>query len=206
MNKLILSIALVLIAGAFALVVWSAGGKRAERIEVLKSEPTTFAAGGVGTSSAPGLLYLVYDAPERSGSQTVALTFDALSVCVTEAGAVPCLNMSAAPSIQFAQRRVAVEGMTQGTSTVLVRKLSALREGEPERMAAPGSVFISWEDAVRLIEACEPEMIMQTHALDVYLDLGGGETVRAVEPSIDEVFRVIERTRQTCGTIPVATE
>lgn len=49
-------------------------------------------------------------------------------------------------------------------------------------------------------------MATQTHALDVYLTLSDGQEVRAVEPAIDEMFSVINRIREKCGTIPVATE
>lgn len=69
-----------------------------------------------------------------------------------------------------------------------------------------GSVFISWYDATQLLKDCQVTMAMQTHALDVYLDLSDGRRVRAVEPQIDELFGVVNDAQQTCGPFPVATE
>jgi len=65
---------------------------------------------------------------------------------------------------------------------------------------------ISWEQAVAYIEECEADMVFQTHALDVYVTLKNGSRTHTKEPAIDDVFRVLDRTREACGTIPVATE
>lgn len=65
---------------------------------------------------------------------------------------------------------------------------------------------VSWREAVSHLESCNVKMVVQTHGLDVYLDLRDGSRVRAKEPAIDEVFRVIDRTRDKCGTFPIATE
>lgn len=65
---------------------------------------------------------------------------------------------------------------------------------------------VSWEEAVRLIENCEAEMIFQTHARDVEISLKDGRRVHTVEPSIDEVFRLYNDLRDECGEIPMATE
>jgi hypothetical protein len=64
----------------------------------------------------------------------------------------------------------------------------------------------SWEEAVAYIEKCEAALVFQSHALDVEIELKNGERVHAKEPAIDEVFRLLEQTRDTCGTIPMATE
>ncbi|PIR82616.1 hypothetical protein COU20_01490 [Candidatus Kaiserbacteria bacterium CG10_big_fil_rev_8_21_14_0_10_59_10] len=73
--------------------------------------------------------------------------------------------------------------------------------GEP---GEPEARVISWEEAVERIKKCDVDMVFQTHALDVHLYLKSGERVRAVEPSIDEVFRVLQDA--PCPQIPVATE
>jgi hypothetical protein len=65
---------------------------------------------------------------------------------------------------------------------------------------------IAWSEAVALIEGCEVTMAFQTHALDVYLETKDGRDVHAVEPSIDDIFAVINATRDECGTFPIATE
>jgi hypothetical protein len=65
---------------------------------------------------------------------------------------------------------------------------------------------VSWEQVVFHIERCEAAMVFQTHALDVYVNLKDGSRVHAKEPTIDDVFRVLDQTRDECGIIPVATE
>jgi hypothetical protein len=65
---------------------------------------------------------------------------------------------------------------------------------------------LSWQQAVSHLESCNVEMAVQKHELDVYRDLRDGSRVHAKEPAIDEVFRVLNRTRRKCGTIPIATE
>lgn len=70
----------------------------------------------------------------------------------------------------------------------------------------PQAREVSWEQAVSYIENCEAEMIFQSHALDVFVHLKDGSRVHAKEPAIDDVFRVVDRTRDECGTIPMATE
>ena len=73
--------------------------------------------------------------------------------------------------------------------------------GGPEE---PETTIISWVEAVEFIRNCEVDMLFQTHALDVYITLEGGERVRAIEPTIDEVFRVLQEA--PCPQVPVATE
>ena len=70
----------------------------------------------------------------------------------------------------------------------------------------PEAATISWTEAVELIRNCEVDMLFQSHALDVQLYLKSGERVHAIEPTIDDVFRVYEESVEACGTIPIATE
>ena len=65
---------------------------------------------------------------------------------------------------------------------------------------------LPWEQAVAQLESCNVAMAVQTHDLEVRLTLHDGSQVVAREPMIDEVFRVLDRTRQKCGMIPIATE
>jgi hypothetical protein len=133
------------------------------------------------------------------------LVLDEHSVCAAPNGAAPCMAMSVTLDVPFDGKRAVVEGNLQD-GRLLVRKLRALEAGEEPRPHSPGTTYVSWPHAVRLIEACQPSFVGQSHALDVDMTLKDGRRVRAVEPTIDEVFRVVERTRDACGQIPVATE
>jgi len=172
------------------------------------SAPTDFSRVGTITVNSPGAaqgeMYLVYEEP-GAPALTKRLEFDPLSICAASNGATPCIAMSVTYDVPFGGKRAEVEGIDKG-ETLLVRKLRILADGEDARPSTPGSIFISWPAAVAIIEACQVEMIMQTHALDVYLTIKNGGKVRSVEPTIDTVFGVIDGANTRCGTITVGTE
>ncbi len=166
------------------------------------NEPTepinTVVTGTISASSSYPIIIV------EGKQQTLYL--DELSVCAASNGALPCVAMSSPFDTAFGGRQVAVEGIAQDEG-VLVRKLTVLEEGQAVPLVSgTGSVFISWAEAQYRFRQCEVESAMQTHALDVYLNLKDGRDVRAVEPVIDEVFAILDETRQACGTVPVATE
>lgn len=70
--------------------------------------------------------------------------------------------------------------------------------------AEPASV--SWQRAVDLVNTHKVEQVFQTHALLVALVLKDGTTVQTVEPTIDDIIRVIRNCGQPCTDIAVATE
>lgn len=74
----------------------------------------------------------------------------------------------------------------------------------PENSAA--KTMISWEQAVQHIHTCNTASVMQTHAKEVSLLLKNGERITTQEPSIDDVFKEVDKSRSLCGTILVATE
>ena len=117
-----------------------------------------------------------------------------------------CVAMSITFDMPFNNKQALVEGNKDGDGSIRVKKIRVLAEGEDVRAYEPGDRFIAWIQAVRLFESCHVRMATQTHVLDVYLTLSDGQEVRTVEPVIDEVFAVINRTREKCGTFPVATE
>ena len=177
-------------------------------VEESVSAPTDFVKVGNITVNSPGNvqgeMYLVYEEP-GAPALTKRLELDPLSICAASNGATPCIAMSVTYDVPFGGKRAVVEGIVKGDS-VLVRKLNILAEGEEPLLNAPGSIFISWPAAVTLIEACQIEMVMQTHALDVYLTLKSGGRVRAVEPTIDTMFTIVDNASARCGAIPIATE
>lgn len=172
------------------------------------SEPTNFNRVGVVTLGNPGqevgTPFFIYEEPGKP-ALSVTLAFDTLSVCAAPGGAIPCVAMSAPFEMSYGGKTALVEG-TRAGDTVLVRKVRAANEGEELRAFEPGNVFISWYHATELLKNCQVKGVMQTHALDVYLDLKDGRRVRAVEPQIDDIFHIIDQTRGACGSFPVATE
>lgn len=200
------SILLALLGGAwFYFELRNQGGPMPD-IQV--SEPTNFNEVGTITVNNPGgaqgVMTLVYEKP-GAPSLTKELILDELSICAAPNGATPCMAMSVTFDVAFGGKRAIVEGIERDSS-VLVRKLRIAADGEELRRFEPGNVFISWPQAIELFKACQVEMATQTHSLDVYLDLKDGRTLRAVEPMIDEMFRIISETQSACGTFPVATE
>lgn len=177
-------------------------------VEIARTEPTTISRTGVFAMNNPGMTpnvpFLVYEEPGRP-ALSAQIYLDEFSVCATPTGALPCMAMSVTYDAAFGGKRVHVEG-NEKDSGILARKLTVLETDEIPRTPAVGSVFISWTDARKLIENCEARGLMQTHALDVYIELPGGESVRAVEPTIDEMFRVWEGVQNKCPQIPIATE
>lgn len=177
--------------------------------------PTDFAAVGTIAALSPvssqTIMQISY--PENGAIVTTELRLDELSVCGGTGGALPCIAISANWDLPFGGKRVLVEGVREGGG-VLLRKLWVLGENDllyqdisgiilPEN---PGDVFVAWPEAVRIIENCGAKMIIQTHQLDVYVTLADGNKLRAVEPVIDEVFRITNSAMEKCGSFPIATE
>lgn len=65
---------------------------------------------------------------------------------------------------------------------------------------------VAWEQAVAMILNGEVSEVMQTHSLKVTLTLKDGRVLHTVEPSIDDVFKVIQQCGEKCSNIMVATE
>jgi hypothetical protein len=65
---------------------------------------------------------------------------------------------------------------------------------------------IPWTEAEALILEGEVQQVVQLHSLEVTLVLRNGMGVKTTEPTIDEVFRVIERCGDACSDMVLATE
>lgn len=175
--------------------------------EITTSEPTNF--NEVGILHFPpvtsGQSEGTFEFREGNATTTLKIMMDALTYCAASNGAVPCMAMSITFDKPFDGNLALVEGTRTG-DVILIRKLRTAHEGEELRAFEPGNVFISWPHAMELFKACEVTMATQTHSLDVYLDLKDGRRVRAVEPMIDDMFKIINQTQGVCGSFPVATE
>jgi hypothetical protein len=165
---------------------------------------------GVITANNPGLgqdtLYLIYEEPGKPALKK-EIVMDTLSICGGNNGALPCMAMSVSFDVAFAGKRAVVEAIKDGEDAVILRKMTVVEEGQEPRLNEPGSIFVPWPYAASLIRSCNVSNVMQTHALDVYITIKDtNQRVRAVEPMIDEVFRVFDEVRQICPQIPLATE
>ncbi|HWO07366.1 MAG TPA: hypothetical protein VNM40_02170 [Candidatus Paceibacterota bacterium] len=205
--RILATIVLLLVVAAGVWFYFETQDQGAHIPDMNMSEPTNFNEVGVlrfpPVTSGQSQGKFEYDG--GAGTTTLAIEMDTLSVCAAENGATPCVAMSITFDQVFDGRAALIEGTREG-NTILVRKMRITRAGEELRSFEPGDTFISWYHAMELLKNCEVKMAMQTHALDVYLTLKDGRRVRAVEPTIDEMFRVINATRGACGTFPVATE
>ena len=63
-----------------------------------------------------------------------------------------------------------------------------------------------WLAIKQAIYNCEVESTGQTHSLEVSVKLKNGGTLKAIEPSIDDIFTVAEEAEEKCGKIRMATE
>jgi len=70
----------------------------------------------------------------------------------------------------------------------------------------PGREQIGWEEAKNLILNGEVTEVFQLHSLEVILTLEDGTQVVTIEPSIDDVFDVLEECGEVCDDVVVATE
>lgn len=71
---------------------------------------------------------------------------------------------------------------------------------------APGETTIPWEQAADLIRNGLVESVVQTHALEVTLELEDGRSLTTIEPQIDDVFQVINECGEPCSDMTLATE
>ena len=178
-------------------------------LSLATSRPTDFFAVGTVTFNSPGLKsdrsYLLYEEPGAPALYR-ELMFDSLSWCGTPSGGTVCLTLST--NRPFQGERVTVEGVLEG-EVIVVRKLQSRPAGDEGLPILPvhNRVFIGWPEAMAHIRNCEVAMVVQTHSLDVIIDLKqDGRQVVAVQPSIDEVFRVLDEVKDRCEPIPMATE
>jgi hypothetical protein len=176
--------------------------------KVLNATPTNFVK--IGTiifqlEGAQAAMYFTEDSAALTPGAPAGkkLIVDPLSACVTESGAVPCVAMNTSLDAAFSGKRILLDGIESETD-ILVRKIRALREGEMPLMYDPGNVYISWPQAVELIEKCAITEVVQTHSMDVHITLPDKSRLTTVEPRIDEVFTVLQKAN--CSNVVIATE
>jgi len=188
---------------------------RPEPIENINSDanpltaqnPTDFAQIGNFSFNAPGLTpgmpYLIYEQPGKPGL-SVYLEIDELSVCAVNNTAQPCQTLKDLKAL-YEGKKVYVEGQSSGLNEITVRKMLAW-DGRPLFKPQAGHIFINWDKAKELVQACEVKKIMQTHSLEVTLDLKNGKSFEVIEPKIDDIFQLVNESKGNCGNIIMATE
>ena len=65
---------------------------------------------------------------------------------------------------------------------------------------------ISWEEAVEVINDGKVQRGFQSHSLFVSLQLSNGSILHTKQPSIDEIFRVIDDCGSKCDRASILTE
>jgi hypothetical protein len=163
---------------------------------------------GTTTNNVPSFRYAVGTSTSSTSASAMAtstLLFDELSFCTANSGSEQCIALNTTLDVILDGKRATVEGIRQADG-ILVRKIYVPGEGETVLTMDPGSVFITWEQTRGFVESCAPTLVMQTHALDVYLTMKNGTRLRTVEPTSDDIFDIVESVRDTCGNIPIATE
>lgn len=63
-----------------------------------------------------------------------------------------------------------------------------------------------WNEIKKTAAACEIESVMQTHNFEVTALLKDGTIISAKEPTIDDIFDVIQQHSDTCEEVMMATE
>lgn len=66
--------------------------------------------------------------------------------------------------------------------------------------------YIAWEGAKKLIQNCNVKSVMQSHNLDISIELKNGTNLKSVEPKIDDIINISVDSQSNCGKIIMATE
>lgn len=139
------------------------------------------------------------------GEILTKLVLDEHSYCNMGSGGLPCMAMSSTYSMAFGGKRAMVDGNKVG-DTIVVRRLRILDDNETPRTPEPGTVYIPWMQARILILGCETKSMIQTHEGLVFMTTKDSKRYTAVEPVIDEVFKVANEAGTKCGNIQLGTE
>jgi len=76
----------------------------------------------------------------------------------------------------------------------------------PVLIGAASNNDAEWQAIVEAIQNCEVVSTMQAHSLEVSAELKDGSTLRAIEPSIDDIIDVAVEVEDRCGEILMGTE
>lgn len=91
----------------------------------------------------------------------------------------------------------------------LIAVVFFMNDGKPAPISTEignSSEQISWQEAVSYIENCSVSFVGQAHSLNITLKMKNGKTFSAKEPSIDDVFELVNQNINKCGNIGLATE
>jgi len=81
--------------------------------------------------------------------------------------------------------------------------LTTGRTGTP---ATPYPSKVEWETAVEILNTGNVEMVVQLHNLDITLTMKDGSEIHTVEPTIDAIFKEVQKCGEPCSQIMIATE
>lgn len=71
---------------------------------------------------------------------------------------------------------------------------------------SPAPETVSWEQAIRILNAGDVMAVSQRHNLTVTLDMNNGAIFTTLEPHIDAIIQEVEKCGLACSKILIATE
>lgn len=150
----------------------------------------------IPTAVPPSIATLVREAP------TTAAGVIATTEVVIDAAAT---RTSQTAGTVVPRVATGVAGIPKAIETVVPRVatgVAGLSGGSPQATPVP----IPWPEAEAMILNGQVRQVTQLHSREVRLRLKDGREVVTTEPTIDDVFRVIQRCGNPCSDISVATE
>ncbi len=84
--------------------------------------------------------------------------------------------------------------------------MATTRDSEEQDSGETQGSYVSWSEALVILNRGEVDGVAQTHDLDVELFLKDGSSIRTKEPTIDEIFKEVTKCGNVCEGITLATE
>ncbi len=173
-------------------------------------EPTNFSKLGflsfpTAKDRGQDTIYFSYVSSLGAPTTTMELSLDSQSVCAGRTGALPCMAMSIQFSLAFSGKKAIVEGIDKG-ARLTVRNLRVLDELSTDFVPEIGRVYIPWMQARNMMAQCQISKVMQAHTLDIKMITKDNQTLYALEPVLDEVFKTLQEYEPTCGPVILGTE
>lgn len=163
----------------------------------LSSEKTTIATIGeltfVDSNSRPELVY-------NQNTDSKSLYFDDMSYCTIDNNSSPCVGLLDTLPDREQPMRVLVDGY-DGDS-ILVRRLEVVTEERFVDIPDAGNMYISWPQAVSLIQSCQVALIRGSSNEPSLVTLSSnGHTVTTIQPTYSDSRELYESSKNSCKNL-----